>query len=229
MSSSTDNLFESLKPATVPVADDVAAVDRPDELSMLKSRAKLMGISFSNNIGLDALREKVDAKINGEAAAEDAAEETSQATDASDDEPVVTATKPPEKPNTEPPQTRMSMRQEMIAEQMRLIRVRITNLDPKKKDLPGEIFTVANRFIGTVRKYIPYGEVTDNGYHIPFCIYTQLEERKFLNIKTRKGKNGTPIIESQYVREFALEILPQLTADELAKLAASQAAAGGTE
>ena len=192
-------------------------------------------IKFSNNIGLDALRAKVQAKMDGATDAEAQAEADAES-DGEDGENDVEETSQPSPAvasvstkTAEKPKTPMTLRQEMIQEQMKLVRVRITNLDPKKKDLPGEIFTVANRYIGTVRKYIPYGEVTDNGYHIPLCIYTQLEERKFLNIKTRKGKNGTPIIESQYVREFALEVLPQLTPDELATLAASQAAARGTE
>ena len=33
---------------------------QPSELDMLKSRAKLMGITFSNNIGLDALKTKIE-------------------------------------------------------------------------------------------------------------------------------------------------------------------------
>jgi hypothetical protein len=110
---------------------------------------------------------------------------------------------------------------------MKLVRLRITNLDPKKKDLPGEIITVANRYLGTVRKYIPFGEVTDNGYHVPYCIYTELQSRQFLNIRTIKDqRTGTNRIETTLAREFALEILPPLTKEELDRLATSQIAAG---
>jgi hypothetical protein len=100
-------------------------------------------------------------------------------------------------------------------------------MDPKKKDLSGEIFTVANRVVGAVKKFIPYGAATDNGYHIPNIIFKQLQERQFLNIKTRKDNRGRTIVETSMVREFALEVLPQLTPQELAKLAAAQAAAAG--
>ena len=37
-----------------------------DEMTLLKARAKLMGINFSNNIGKDALVAKINAKLNDE-------------------------------------------------------------------------------------------------------------------------------------------------------------------
>ena len=109
---------------------------------------------------------------------------------------------------------------------MRLVRLRITNMDPKKKDLPGEILTVANDYLGTVRKFIPFGEVTDNGYHVPYCLYMMMKERRFLNIRTTK-KNGQIQVSSGWATEFAFEELPPLTQHELDRLAAAQAAAGG--
>lgn len=214
-----------------------ASATQVTELDMLKSRAKLMGIQFSNNIGVDALKAKIEAKLTGEAnppapGPENVGTPPDSNADAPetsrDPAPVITAGSGIEAPK--PPAKPKSLRQQLMEEQMKLVRVRITNLDPKKKDLPGEIFTVANEYLGTVRKYIPYGEVTDNGYHIPFCLYTALKEREFLNIRTRKDKRtGTPIVESGYVREFALEVLPPLTEKELAQLAASQAAKGGLD
>jgi len=110
---------------------------------------------------------------------------------------------------------------------MKLVRLRIQNLDPKKKDLPGEIFTVANEYLGTVKKFVPYGEVTEEGYHVPYCIYRMMDARKFLNIRTVKDRRtGIERVESTWAKEFALEVLPQLTAKELAELANAQKAAG---
>lgn len=177
------------------------------ELSLLKQRASMMGIVFSNNIGIEKLRERVNEKL-----AEEAKEEpTGKAIE----------TKVKEK----------SLRQNIIDENMRLIRLRITNLDPKKKDLPGEIITVANEYLGTVRKFVPFGEVTEQGYHVPYCIYKLLKSRKFLNIRTVKNPQDPlkPIIQQSWVNEFALEVLPQLTAEELAKLATIQSASGGID
>ena len=118
----------------------------------------------------------------------------------------------------------------MQREQLKLVRVRITCMDPKKKDLPGEVLTVANEYLGTVRKFIPFGEVTDNGYHIPFVLYTMLDERKFLNIRVSKDpRTGRELVTSQWAKEFAIEILPQLTQLELSNLAIAQAAAGSID
>ena len=185
----------------------------PDELSVLKQRATMMGIQFSNNIGLETLRKKIEDKMEGRAEA-DAAPQIN---------PLAGET-------TTQPVKRKTLRQKLYDEQMKLVRIRVTNLDPKKKDLPGEILTVANEYLGTVRKFIPFGEVTDDGYHIPYCLYKMLDARKFLNIRTFKDRRtGTVRVESGYVKEFALEVLDPLTPAELAKLATAQKAAGSVE
>jgi hypothetical protein len=253
--SSSDNLFKNLsgvgaaapatsqaapavnQPAPIPVVEETAESEpQVTELSMLKQRATLMGVSFSNNISVDTLRARIQAKLDGEA--QDIAEsqepaEQLQTLAPVPPSPVVTAI-PPAVLNVQedplaaaPIPTRpKTIREQLMETELALVRLRITNLDPKKKDLPGEILTVANEYLGTVRKYIPYGEVTDNGFHVPMCLYRQLQERTFVSIKVRKV-NGREHIESQDAREFSLEVLEPLTADELSRLAASQAAANG--
>jgi hypothetical protein len=120
----------------------------------------------------------------------------------------------------------MTLREKMYAEQMKLIRVRIVNLNPAKKDLPGEIVVVANELLGAVKRFVPFGEKTDNGWHIEQWLYDNLRERMFTQIKVRKV-NGREVVETNDVREFAFEVLEPLTAEELARLAAAQAAAAG--
>lgn len=191
--------------------DTVDDVPMPDELTVLKQRAKLMNISFSNNISLEKLRQKIADAQEG------------KASEPEQEEPEVNPLEDKEKAPVK--ETEAQMRQRIRLEQTRLIRVRIQNLDPKKKDLPGEIITVANEYMGTIRKFVPFGEATDNGYHIPYCIYEFLKNRKFLNI--RVSNNGKKI-EQMWVREFAIEELPPLTQEDLDKLAAAQTAAGST-
>lgn len=72
-----------------------------------------------------------------------------------------------------------------------------------------------------MKKYIPFGEATEEGYHVPFCIYQILKAREFLNIRIKKV-NGRPVVETGMVREFALEVLDPLTPKELAQLRANQ-------
>ena len=187
-----------------------------DELTLLKDRAKLMGIKFSNNIRIEGLREKIAAKQAGEEMPADEPTNKVNPLDAAGAGEEAAAPKS------------MSLREYMVSTQMKLVRLRIQNLDPKKKDLQGEVITVANEFLGTVRKFVPFGEVTDEGYHIPYCIYNMLSERVFLHIRTFKDKRTGQIqIEQKEVREFALEVLPPLTPKELAALATAQQAAGG--
>ena len=189
-----------------------------NELDLLKSRAKLIGLTFSNNISVETLREKIRAHLeerNAPVSVTPVAAE--QQVNALAPEATATAHTP-------------TLREVMVRDQMKLVRLRITNLDPKKKDLPGEVITVANEYLGTVRKFVPFGEVTDNGYHVPYCIYTELESRRFLNIRVIKNpRTGTNRVESALVREFALDILPPLTAEELKQLANAQLASGSTK
>lgn len=175
------------------------------ELAALKERAKMMGLKLSPKIGLEKLKAKIEAKLNPTVEEDiDPGEETEV-------------------------QRKARIRKKQIAEQMVLIRCRIANLNPSKRDLRGEIFTVANKYVGTVRKFIPYGEATDNGYHIPHIIYEQLKTRKFLQVNTRNDRSAGNqiVVDQRWVPEFSIEVLPQLTQEELDKLAASQAAAGG--
>jgi len=190
---------------TIDQAQDENQSEEVTELSLLKQRASMMGITFSNNIGIEKLRERINEKLAEEAAEEMVAK------------------------NSETKVKAKTIRQKIMEENMRLVRLRITNLDPKKKDLHGEIITVANEYLGTVRKFVPFGEVTDGGYHVPYCIYKLLKSRKFLNIRTVTNPQDPlkPIIQQNWVNEFALEVLPQLTQEELDKLAVTQAASGG--
>ena len=192
---------------------------QPSELDMLKSRAKLMGITFSNNIGLDALKTKIEEHKK----ASEAKTQTQALAQTNEQQPEAQTENQKKNAKT------ISLRAHLQKEKMKLVRLRITNLDPKKKDLPGEILTVGNEYLGTVRKFVPFGEATDNGYHVPYCLYELMRDRKFLSIKTRKGPKGQTIVEQQMVREFALEILPPLTEAELARLSAAQLSAGGVE
>lgn len=192
----------------------------PSEKEVLLQRAKLMGLKVSNNIGLEALRKKVTEAQEGQADG-DEGDDGEDEDKEKDDKPnplVAGASKKAKTP---------SLRQYMIQTQMKLVRLRIVNLDPKKKDLPGEVITVANEHLGTVTKFIPFGEVTENGYHVPYCIYQLLKNRRFLNIRTVKDRRtGTNRVEQSMALEFALEVLDPLTEDELQDLAIAQQAAG---
>lgn len=178
-----------------------------EELTALKEQAKTLGISHSPNIGLDALRAKVADALNDKPAAEAAAPEG----------------------ETEQELYRR-IRNELQAKCLALVRIRVTNLDPAKAELRGEFFSVQNDYLGTVRKFIPYGEAGEEGYHVPQVLLDALREKKFNQVKTRKGRDNREIlIEQRMVNEFAIEVLPPLTAEERANLAMAQAAKAGLQ
>ena len=179
----------------------------PDELTLLKERADIMGIKYHPSIGVDSLK----AKIN-----------TALADPPVKDTPVSKT----ESTKIAPP----VLSQEALTQQYhtklrkeahKLIRVRITCMNPNKKDFPGEIFSVSNAIIGTVKKFIPYN--AEAGYHIPYVLYENLKERQFQHFSTVKLPGGKVKIETKLVKEFAIEILEPLTKEELAELATRQA------
>lgn len=212
-----------------PLNDDL---EIPDELTMLKQRATMMGITFSNNIGVDALKKKIDDKMNDvpdtvEAPAPLVAPvvETPPAPPAVEETPVAALLA-----QADAPVKVLSLRQHLLNEATKLVRIRISCMDAKKQDLPGEFFTVANEYIGTIRKYVPFGEQTDGGYHVPQCIYEMLKSREFLHIQTVTHPVTKVITtKTRYIKEFNIEVLPPLTKAELKQLAADQTASGRLE
>ena len=175
-----------------------------DQLAMLKTKADTLGVTYSPNIGVDALREKINAKMNGEPEKK----EESKVSEG-----------PREK-------TKMELRQEAFLEATRLVRCRITCMNPSKADLPGEIFTVSNNVVGAIKRYIPYGEQVD-GWHVENMLLDMLKEKQFQQLRTKKGPNNQILPETKWVREYAIEELPPLTPEELKVLANKQAAAAG--
>jgi hypothetical protein len=177
-------------------------VDDADALEMLKAKAETLGVSYSNRIGVDALRAKIADHIA-----------STEAPAPSIDESAGDMSIP-------------KMRAAMKAREMKLIRLRITNMNESKSDLDGEIFCVMNKYLGIVKRFVPYGEKTDEGWHVPYVIYKQLRDRKFLQIKTKTVK-GQIQVDTRWVKEFNLEIMDPLTETELKQLVTAQAAAAG--
>lgn len=183
-------------------------------LAMLKTKADNMGVAYGPRIGIDALREKINKALSDDTYGSDDDE-------GDEDDAASAGGKPLSKAERE-----AKMRHDLQADALRLVRIRVANLNPAKKDHDGEFFTVANRFIGNVKKFVPFGEKTDEGYHVPYVIYKMMKARKYLSIKTKIVK-GQIQITQRWVPEFAIEVLDPLTPAELKKLAVQQAVAAG--
>lgn len=173
---------------------DEANKTKVDELTLLKERADLMGIKYHPSIGLATLKEKVNSALSG-----------------TEEEEEVTV-------NEETPEQK---RARLIAEATKLIRIRLTCMDPNKKGWTGEIFTVSNDIVGTVRKFVPFN--AEKGYHVPNIIYKHLKRKKRQEFRTIKTRKGMDIKQGYLVPAFAIEVLPPLTPTELKDLAQRQA------
>lgn len=182
-------------------------VQKPlDELQILFKQADAMGITYSKNISIETLRKRIADKQDG------VVEEVQEPVVAATKETVISASK---------------QRQAKIKEATKLIRIRVTNMNPAKSELPGEIFTTGNSVIGTVRKYVPFGgTASEVGYHVPQIILNMLQRRTFTTTVEKRNDKGLVYYEKQVRKEFAIEVLDPLTQEELDKLAQDQRASG---
>lgn len=102
----------------------------------------------------------------------------------------------------------------------RLIRCRIQNMNPAKKDWPGEIVSVGSAKLGTWKKYIPFNSAEP--YHIPKIIFDMLTDKKCTVWHTARDDRGNSTRKGRLVNEYALEVLDPLTPVELQELAHKQ-------
>lgn len=177
-----------------------------DELTLLKRRADKLGVQYSNNIGLETLKERVAKAMEGNKEPEEKEETKADSADKV--------------------QSLVELRAEKRKEAMKLVRIRYTNMNARKKDVPGEFFTVANSIVGTIKRYVPYGEAAENGWHVENAIYKMMKRRTFTTTVTKRDDKGRPYNTSVERKEFAIEVLDPLTKEELEQLAKDQRASG---
>ena len=188
-------------------ADTASTENKSSELDLLKERATQMGISFHPSIGVDKLRAKVDAAIKGVP------------------DPTANEELAQEEPAPAPVLTEYQKTQMQRMEALKLVRVRITCMNPAKKEWEGEIITVANNAVGTVKRYVPFN--IEDGWHVEHILLEQLRERQCQIFVTDKDSRGNKIRKGKLIREFAIELLNPLTEEERAELAQRQAMAKG--
>jgi hypothetical protein len=173
------------------------------ELASLKSRATLMGIDFHPSIGLAKLRAKIAVELAK-----------------SEPDEVVSAL-------ASVGETIPSRNKRLRMEANKLIRVNVACMNPNKKDHEGEIFTVSNQAIGTIKKFVPFN--TENGYHVPEVILKMMQNRKCQIFVSKKNSRGNTTKVGKLIKEFAIEVLPVLTQPELEELKSQQALSGSID
>ncbi len=180
-------------------------------LEDLKERATKLGIKFHPMIGEDKLREKVAeamTRLDGE---------NTPASEESDEVAAISA-------YVAPKETKAQQAYRLKSEASELIRVRVTNMNPNKREWEGEIFTAANSVVGTFRKFVPFNVP----WHVPRIVLEQLRQRQFQHFATEVDQRGNKVRRGRLIAEFAIEELSPLSEKELKELAQRQAMAAGT-
>lgn len=163
---------------------------QPDELATLKAKADLMGIQYSPNIGLDTLRDRVNKHLQNDAS--------------SKDQPVIAT----------------DVVADTRKESMKLVRVIVTSMDQTKKDYPGEVFTVSNAVIPTIKRFVPFGIET----HVEKILLDVIKDKQCLQLVEDSQAKIKGMKKKKIIRAYAVQELPQLTAEELEELRKAQLA-----
>lgn len=187
---------------------DTDSIELPkvDELTSLKARADMMGVSYHPKIGVDALRTKIQDRLDGKVEAETAAPSLAKA-------------------GNDGEESEGQRRARLKKEANKLVRINVTCNNPAKKEWDGEIFTAGNALVGTFKKFVPFN--TTDGWHVPHAIYLMLKHREFQDFYNEKSKNGVSVRKGRIRKEFNIEIMDPLTEAELKELGRRQAMAAG--
>lgn len=165
-----------------------------DERASLEARANVLGIKYHPSLSLEKLRERVNEALRGN--------------------------EPTERP--EKNEDNGTKRARLKREAQKLIRCRIHCNDPAKKDWPGEVISVSNSVVGTIKKYIPYNQ--DEPYHVPQIILNAMRDKKCQVFVKKKDKHNNSITETKLISAYTVDILTPLTEEELKALGQAQLA-----
>ena len=185
-------------------------------LEALKERAKELGVKHHHNAGEAKIQEAIDAHLAENAKAE-LAEEFSH---------------PVNKNHIDPdtgkivPMTSEEYRTKYLPERKknmnRLVRCRVTCMNPAKREWEGEIISVGSAKHGTFKKFVPFD---GREWHVPKVIFDEMKSRQCTIFHTVTDARGQKIRKGRLIDEFAIEVLPPLTPEQLEKLKKEQALA----
>lgn len=171
-----------------------------DELADLKKRADLMGLTYHHAIGVEKLSKLIADALEGD-------ETTAVAKSKKSDS--------------------ISALRKLRNEQTKLVRVIVYNNNINRKEAEGDFFTIRNGVVGTVTKYVPYGN--EEGWHVPKALLDVIREKKYQIHVKDKSVQGVDTLRGRSVPEFTIKELPPLTEKELKDLATRQAMAGNID
>lgn len=226
----------------------IEAVNAETDIEVVRKWATDLEISFSGNSGIGTIQKKIvghlEAFNDDDENAPDPDDNTASAVDtemdkllgvsAADKEEPIQVAKPAPKGASIAELLKMDptkiedpvlRRQAIRAQALKLVRISLANIDPADAQLPGAVISVTSKYTGKVSKYVPFGDENEAGWHVPQIILDYLQTQKFvLRKEIRGGQFGIKRYKTSYAKKYSIDILPPLTKDELASLAAKQQA-----
>jgi len=180
------------------------------ELDAMKANAVSLGLKFHPNIGVENLAARIAEKIE----ANRKEEEAKAAALAAQNEAMGAIPTPVRSRLSYEAKRRISAK----AAALKLVRIRISPMDPMKQQHDGEIFTTGNSVVGTVKKYVHFGVL----WYVPQILLNMLKAKRYQAFNVQKLSNGKEKKVGKLVPAYSIETLPDLTPAELAALAQRQ-------
>jgi hypothetical protein len=216
----------------------------PTELELLQKRAAALNITIDGRWGVEKLREVVAAALADKPAvtpapapvAAPAVVAVAKPVEEDDGEiksPVAptlmpslaAATAAALAPEELAAETEGQKKNRLRREAQALVRVRVSCMNPTKKNMKGELMCVSNKNFGTIQRFIPF----NRDWHIEKVLFDALSEREYMVFDREKtGRANIEVVTPRCVPEFNIAVLPPLTKGELKDLGQRQAMANGT-
>jgi len=102
-----------------------------------------------------------------------------------------------------------------------LVRCRIQNMNSQKKDWAGEILSVGSAKLGTFKKYVPFSSA--DPWHVPKIMYDLMVDKECTQFVNGVDDRGHKTRVGRMIKEYAIEVLPNLTAEEIDSMKVEEA------
>lgn len=112
-------------------------------------------------------------------------------------------------------------------ENLKLVNVLVTPVNPQKQGLGYEVFMAGNAVLGTIKRVVPMGKP----WLVENIIYKTILEKQYqLFVEHDDPKAaGQKVVESRLVPAYSVQVLPLPTPEEIAELAKRQEARNAVE
>ena len=114
--------------------------------------------------------------------------------------------------------------QALELDNLKLTHVIITPNDPSRLQQQGEIFGGGNSVLGTITRFVPFGE----NWLIENILYKHIRDKQYQYFKVHQ-KDGKEFVESKLLPAYNIQVLPLPTEKEIKELAQAQLARNSVE